>query len=166
MVELYWSQRESESDIAWNGYIDFSVVCLHWVAMSSDKDQREFSLSRSLQYKATLSPDMAVIILFRKSFSFPQQDSTSASPQEAYHRQRSGTRSLAWGGGGVVTLVLEVVASLSGLGSTSAPPPMQEHWTGLGGTSCPRPQIGRGTGSWTELGGSPKPLRQDLEQDQ
>ena len=26
-VELYWSERES--DIAWNGYIDFSVVCLH-----------------------------------------------------------------------------------------------------------------------------------------
>ena len=56
-VELYWSERESESDIAWNGYIDFSVVCLHWVAMSSDKDQREFSLSlsHSLQYNSTLS---------------------------------------------------------------------------------------------------------------
>ena len=49
MVELYWSEREreSESDIAWNGYIDLSVVCLHWVVMSSDKDQREFSLSLS-----------------------------------------------------------------------------------------------------------------------
>ena len=52
-VELYWSERESESDIAWNGYIDFSVVCLHWVAMSSDKDQREFSLSP--QYNSTLT---------------------------------------------------------------------------------------------------------------
>ena len=52
MVELYWS--ESESDIAWNEYIDFSVVCLHWVAMSYDKDQREFLLSRSLQYNSTL----------------------------------------------------------------------------------------------------------------
>ena len=49
MVELYWS----ESDIAWNGYIDFSVVCLHWVEMNSDKDQREFSLS--LQYNSTLT---------------------------------------------------------------------------------------------------------------
>ena len=56
-VELYWSERESESDIAWNEYIDFSVVCLHWVAMSSNKDQREFllSLSRSLQYNSTLT---------------------------------------------------------------------------------------------------------------
>ena len=27
MAELYWS--ESESDIAWNGYLDFLVVCLH-----------------------------------------------------------------------------------------------------------------------------------------
>ena len=53
MVELYWSERESASDIAWNGYIDFSVMCLHWVAMSSDKDQREFSLS--LQYNSTLT---------------------------------------------------------------------------------------------------------------
>ena len=47
MVELYWGERESESDIAWNGYISFSVVCLHWVAMSSDEDQRE--CLRSLQ---------------------------------------------------------------------------------------------------------------------
>ena len=54
MVVLYWSERERESDIAWNGYIDLLVVCLHWVAMSSDKDQREFSLSRSLQYNSTL----------------------------------------------------------------------------------------------------------------
>ena len=50
MVELYWS----EIDIAWNGYTDFSVVCLHWVALTSDKDQREFSLSRSLQYNSAL----------------------------------------------------------------------------------------------------------------
>ena len=55
-MELYWSERESESDIAWNGNIDFSVVCLHWVAMSSDNDPREFSLSlsRFLQYNSTL----------------------------------------------------------------------------------------------------------------
>ena len=52
-VELYWSKRESESDITWNEYIDFSVVCLHWVAMSSDKARREFSLS--LQYNSTLT---------------------------------------------------------------------------------------------------------------
>ena len=46
--------EESESDIAWYGYIDLPVVCLHWVALSSDKDQREFSLSRSLKYNSTL----------------------------------------------------------------------------------------------------------------
>ena len=31
-VELYWSEGESENDIAWNGYIDFPVVYLHWMA--------------------------------------------------------------------------------------------------------------------------------------
>ena len=40
MVHLYWS--ESESDIAWNGYIGFQVVCLHWEAIISGKDQRNF----------------------------------------------------------------------------------------------------------------------------
>ena len=28
-VELYWSESERESDVAWNGYLDFLVVCLH-----------------------------------------------------------------------------------------------------------------------------------------
>ena len=44
LVELHWSKSD----------IYLPVVCLHWVAMSSDKDQREFSLSRSLQYNSTL----------------------------------------------------------------------------------------------------------------
>ena len=42
MVHLYWSESESESDIAWNGYIGFQVVCLHWEAIISGKDQRNF----------------------------------------------------------------------------------------------------------------------------
>ena len=50
MVGLYWSERES--DVAGNGYIVLPVVYLHWVALSSDKDQREFSLS--LQYNSTV----------------------------------------------------------------------------------------------------------------
>ena len=56
MVQLYWSEHESENDVAWNGYIDLPVVCLHWVSLTSDKDQREFSLSlsRSLQYNSAL----------------------------------------------------------------------------------------------------------------
>ena len=41
-VELYWSERESKSDIAWNGYIGLLVVCLYWVAITSGKDQRNF----------------------------------------------------------------------------------------------------------------------------
>ena len=32
MMDLHWSERESESDVAWNGYIHFLVVCLHWLA--------------------------------------------------------------------------------------------------------------------------------------
>ena len=28
MLQLHWS--ESESDVAWNGYLDSQVVCLHW----------------------------------------------------------------------------------------------------------------------------------------
>ena len=32
MVELYWNERESESDIAHNGCIVFLVVCLYWIA--------------------------------------------------------------------------------------------------------------------------------------
>ena len=31
-AELYSSESESESDIAWNRYIDFPIVCLNWVA--------------------------------------------------------------------------------------------------------------------------------------
>ena len=31
-VELYWGESERKSDIAWNGYIDFQVACLYWVA--------------------------------------------------------------------------------------------------------------------------------------
>ena len=56
MVELYWSEHERGSNIAWNGYIDLPVVCLHWVALTSDKDERKFmlSLSRSLQYNSAL----------------------------------------------------------------------------------------------------------------
>ena len=54
-MELYWSERKSESNIAWNEYIDLSVVCLYWVVMCFDKDQRELSLSRSLQYNCTLN---------------------------------------------------------------------------------------------------------------
>ena len=44
-MELYLSERKSESDIAWNRYIDLPVMCLHWVTLTSDKDQRELSLS-------------------------------------------------------------------------------------------------------------------------
>ena len=42
IVKVYWS--ESESDIAWNGYLDFLVVCLHsdvapeWVATQFPSD--------------------------------------------------------------------------------------------------------------------------------
>ena len=42
MLHLYWSESESESDIAWNGYIGFQVVCLYWEAIISGKDQRSF----------------------------------------------------------------------------------------------------------------------------
>ena len=58
-VELYWS--ESESDIAWNGYIDFSVVCSHWVAA----EKRNFSLSRSLQYNSALSVEHLSTLFMR-----------------------------------------------------------------------------------------------------
>ena len=63
MLQLYWS--ESESDVAWNGYLDSPVVCLHW--SESDftwkLDCNPFwsnvasntSLSLSLQYNCTLT---------------------------------------------------------------------------------------------------------------
>ena len=49
-VELHWS----ESDIAWSEYIYLPVVCLNQVALSGDKDQKTFLLSRSLQYNSAL----------------------------------------------------------------------------------------------------------------
>ena len=42
-VQLYWS--ESESEIAWNGYLDFSFVCLH----RSDLSAKATSLQNGLQ---------------------------------------------------------------------------------------------------------------------
>ena len=53
-LKLYWS--ENESDIAANGYLEFPVLCLHWVALTSDKDQREFSLSLFANIIPPLNP--------------------------------------------------------------------------------------------------------------
>ena len=55
MLHLYRSESESESDIAWNGYIGFQVVCLHWEAIISGKDQRNFRFSLSLLYKCSIT---------------------------------------------------------------------------------------------------------------
>ena len=30
VLQLHWSKSESERDVAWNGYLDSPVVCLHW----------------------------------------------------------------------------------------------------------------------------------------
>ena len=59
-VELYWS----ESDIAWTGRMYLPV----WVALTSDKDKREFSLSRSLQYKSQIFPIFQCTLDFRISY--------------------------------------------------------------------------------------------------
>ena len=37
-MQLYWSESESERDIAWNGYIVFQVVCLFWVVTTIKED--------------------------------------------------------------------------------------------------------------------------------
>ena len=62
MLQLHWS--ESESDVAWNGYLDSPVVCLHWSKSDfawklgcnpfwSDV-ANDVSLSLSPQYNCTL----------------------------------------------------------------------------------------------------------------
>ena len=61
MVELYWS----ESDVAWNGYLDFLVVCLYWSDLSAEATSLQNGLqpnfqatSLSPQYKCTLMGDL------------------------------------------------------------------------------------------------------------
>ena len=35
MLHLYWSESESESDVAWNGYIQFYAAYLYWSDLSA-----------------------------------------------------------------------------------------------------------------------------------
>ena len=71
MLQLHWS----ESDVAWNGYLDSPVVCLHW----SESDfawklgcnpfwsdvTSDVSLSLSLQYNCTLKMREWILSYFR-----------------------------------------------------------------------------------------------------
>ena len=65
MVELFWS----ENDVTWNEYIAFQGVCLHWVALSSNKDQREFLLSP--QFNSTLAIRISFSNNTKESEQFP-----------------------------------------------------------------------------------------------